>query len=304
MVKALAIAAIALLAQFPLSCGDSGDTRYRNTQAGWTISYPKELETTVVDIQGFVSLNGVAISNFKGITARRWLEFQRFPDDGVAFIFLIRSGGPAPDTEPPEARFPLSPANFRLSRGTQRSAPEPLALPIVANGLPYTASVWFGPKSSSAARETIWSVVRSLRFPPQKTRTMSGYYYVLEDASHYPVDSVVRFDGRPSSYVPPFFLVHAPRGFYAVSWQPKFEPTCNMGFNRPKLEFYCRTSRGRWDRMGHVLEGPNSAAQYNDSLDLAPAKIGRDGQVLVGDWRTLGDPQYARYERRFWPPDS
>jgi hypothetical protein len=307
MHKVLAIAAIALLANITPSCGHTSKAEYRNAQFGWTLSYPRSMKRTVVDVRGFVSLNGVVISNFKGVTARKWLVFHRFPRDGVAVGLLARGGGPAPDTTPPEARFPLSPAHFTLSRATQKPAPKPLTLGLVANGTPFLAEVWLGPESSDESRAAIWKVVQSLRFPPQRTGAMSGYFYVLRDASSYPVNSVSRLGGLPppdpASYVPPFYLVHAPGGLYAVSWQTKFEPTCQMRFDRAHLQFYCSAARGRWDRMGRVLEGPESAAQYNDSLDLGQAKIGRDGQVLVGNFSNLGDgnPQYSRYEDRFWP---
>jgi hypothetical protein len=177
---------------------------------------------------------------------------------------------------------------------------------MIANGSPWSVAAWFGPKASREDKETVWRIVESLRFPPQRTGTMSGGFYVLDDASRYPVNSVVRFAGKPfpekSSYVPPFYLVHAPGGFYAVSWEPKFEPKCSMQFDRPRFQFYCADARGRWDRMGRVIEGPRSDAQYNDLLALGQAKIGRDGQVLVGDWSSLARTSYLRYERRFWHP--
>jgi hypothetical protein len=175
---------------------------------------------------------------------------------------------------------------------------------MIANGAPWIVLVWFGPKASSTDKEKAWRIVESIRFPAQRTGTLSGDFYVLGDASRYPVGAVVGVSGKAfpqrSSYVPPFFLVHAPRGLYAVGWQPKFEPKCRMAFDRSRVQFYCRTHRGRWNRMGDVIESPDSGLQYNDVLDLGQAKIGRDGQVLVGNWITVGS--YARYERRFWPP--
>jgi hypothetical protein len=123
---------------------------------------------------------------------------------------------------------------------------------------------------------------------------------VLEDASHYPVGTVRRFAGKPSAYMPPFFLVHAPGGMYTVSWEQKFEPKCHMTFDRPRFEFYCATHRGRWDRMGRAIDGPASDLQFNDDLSLGKTKIGRDGQVLAGNyWTSPGS--YRRYERQFWP---
>jgi hypothetical protein len=174
---------------------------------------------------------------------------------------------------------------------------------MIANGSPWEVLVWFGPKASQADKEKTWRIVESIRFAPQRAGTMSGDFYVLGDASRYPVGAVVRFSGKDfpegSSYVPPFFLVHAPGGMYTVSWQPKFEPKCQMAFDQSRFQFYCRTHRGRWTRMGDVIASPNSDLQYNDALDLGQAKIGRDGQVLVGN--RIEGGHYARYERHFWP---
>jgi hypothetical protein len=206
-----------------------------------------------------------------------------------------------PDLSPPEARFPLSRSSF--SPVTGAPPPRPLMHGIIANGESWLVAVWFGPDASRGDKEAIWRIVKSIRFPKQRTGTMSGDFYVLKNASHYPVGSVVRFPGKNlperSSYVPPFFLVHAPGGMYTVSWQPGFEPKCHMAFDRSRYEFYCPTHTGRWNRMGDVMEGPESDLQYNDSLDLGQAKIGRDGQVLVGNWVCGGS--YGSYERQFWP---
>lgn len=303
MLKVLAIATVALLANItPPSCGDTDKAQYRNARFGWTVSYPPSFNATPVDVQRFVGLNGVVISNFDGVSAHEGLTFRRFPADGVAFALLNRGGGPAPDTTPPEARFPLLRNGFTLPQGIEKAAPEVLTRGIVANGTEFGVQVWFGRNSSDASQEAIWNIVRSVRFPPQRTGTMSGAFYVLDDPSHYPVNSVVRVDGKPSSYVAPFYLVHAPGGFYALSWQPRFEPKCKMRFDRPHLQFYCAAARGRWDRMGRVLEGPESDLQYSDSLNVGQVKIGRDGQVLVGYNSTLsGGNSLSRYERRLWP---
>jgi hypothetical protein len=300
--KALAIAVIAVIAMLPAS-RDAEQSRYRDAQFGWTISYPPSMKRKVVDVQGLLSVNGVVISNFDGVGARKSFEFRTFPPDGVGFGFFHAQGGPAPDTTPPEARFPLSPAQFTVSRATEKPVPNPLTLGVIANGTPFIAAVWFGPRSSRASQEAIWYVVRSLRFPPQETGTMSGSHYVLEDASRYPVNSVMRFEGKQmpetSSYVPPFYLIHAPGGFYAIAWKPEFEPKCRMKLDRPRLEFYCAATRGRWDRMGRpIVKLKRPYRRYNNWLDQGQAKIGRDGQVLVGNWRNPGHAD----EHRFWPP--
>jgi hypothetical protein len=127
---------------------------------------------------------------------------------------------------------------------------------------------------------------------------------VLGEASHYPPGTVTKFPGRQasdkySSYAPAFYLVHAPGGMYAVGWPPAFERKCHMGFDRRRSRFFCSTRRGWWDRMGRPLQSPAAGMLPNDDLTLLQAKIGRDGQVLVGNWLQRAD----RVERRFWRDD-
>jgi hypothetical protein len=285
-----------------VSCGhETKMAKYQDARDGWTISYPASMRRTVVDYQARVSMQGVVIANSDQVRTSEGVLFRRFPPDGAAVGLIQQGGGPMPDLSPPEARFPLSRSSFTPVRGAP--SPRPLIHGMIANGSPWLVAVWFGPKASRRDREEIWKIVESIRFPKQRTGTMSGDFYVLEDASRYPLGSVVQFAGKNlperSSYVPPFFLVHAPGGLYTVSWQPRFEPKCHMAFDRSRYEFYCTTHKGRWNRMGEVIERPESDLQYNDSLDLGQAKIGRDGQVLVGNWRTPGS--YGSYERQFWP---
>ena len=72
-----------------------------------------------------------------------------------------------------------------------------------------------------------------------------------------------------------------------------------MGFDRKRFAFFCATRRGWWDRMGEPIVSPVAGLMPDDALWLGQAKIGRDGQVLVGNWVHGG--HYDRYERRFWP---
>jgi hypothetical protein len=51
--------------------------------------------------------------------------------------------------------------------------------------------------------------------------------------------------------------------------------------------------------MGEPIVSPVAGLMPDDTLWLGQAKIGRDGQVLVGNWVQGG--HYDRYERRFWP---
>jgi hypothetical protein len=297
VLKGVAVLAIALGAF--LSCGEETKmAKYRDGRAGWTISYPASMHRSPIEVYEHASELGTVISSFGGIPTDSWLTFRRFPKDGVAFAVLQMGGGPMPDLSPPEQRFPLSRSDFAV---VEFAPPQgPLVHRMMANGEQWYVVAWFGPEASGSDKDKIWRIVDSLRFPPLRSGTISGSFYVLEDASHYPVGTVRRFAGKPSAYMPPFFLVHAPGGMYTVSWEQKFEPKCHMAFDRPRFEFYCATHRGRWDRMGRAIDGPASDLQFNDDLSLGKTKIGRDGQVLAGNyWTSPGS--YRRYERQFWP---
>jgi len=297
ILKAAVAGAVAFLGL--VSCGHAKMAEYGDAHDGWTLAYPASMHRTVIADYGRIAWRGVVIANSADVKPKQGEPtFRRFPPDGAALGILQRECGPAPDLGPPEARFPLTRSKFRYE--SVGPPPRPRVYGMIANGAPWAVYTWFGAKASRRDQERIWRIVESLRFPPQRPGTMSGRFYVLEDASHYPVGTVRRFAGKPSAYRPPFFLVHAPGGIYTVSWEPKFEPECHMAFDRPRFEFYCTTHRGRWDRMGRVVEGPASDLQYNDHLSFGETKSGRDGQVLVGNYSIITG-SYRQYERQFWP---
>lgn len=280
-----------------VSCRHTKMAEYRDARDGWTIEYPASMYQNVIAHDGFVSWRGVVIANSEEVKSKpgEATFFRRFPSDGVALGILQLGGGPAPDLSGPEARFPLRRSEFRYVG----MGPEPRAhtYGMIANGAPWAVYTWFGPKASQNDQERIWRIVESLRFPPQRPGTMSGSFYVLQKASHYPVGTVVKVLAKDE----PFFLVHAPGGMYAVGWEPKFEQKCHMGFDRKRFAFFCATRRGWWNRMGEPMVSPVAGLMPDDALMLGQAKIGRDGQVLVGNWMGLGGPLYKQYEQRFWP---
>lgn len=287
------------------SCGRHEKTAtYRDAQYGWTVSYPASMKRHVVDdYRALLSWHGVLIANSGQVRIKDGVYFRRFPPDGAAFALVIGGGGPAPDLSPPEARFPLSRNAFEPVAGGPQ--PTPLIHGLIANGEPWSVVVWFGPKASSSDKEKIWRSVESIRFPRQRPGTMSGEFYVLGKASEYPVGSVRKFPGKELpeqySYVPAFYLVHAPGGMYAIGWPPKFERKCHMGYDRERRRFFCSTRRGWWGPMGEPLVSPVAGLLPDDALMLGQVKIGRNGHVLVGNWSSLGGPQFKQYERQFWP---
>jgi hypothetical protein len=303
MLKGAGLAVVALLGL--VSCGHHTKmAQYRDARDGWTVVYPASMHRRAV---ADVWERGIVIANSYEVKTGKATFFRRFPPDGAAVGVLQYGGtGPAPDLSGPEARFPLSRSEFRYDDSWP--PPKPYVYSMLANGAPWTVYTWFGPKVSQKDQERIWRIAESLRFPAQRSGTMSGSFYVLQQASHYPLGSVVKFTGRDlpregeASYFPAFYLVHAPGGMYAVSWPTKFEPFCHMRFDRKRNVFFCATDRGRWSRMGEPLVSPDDALMPEDSLNLLDVKIGRDGQVLVGSRSTiLGGPQFKQYERHFWP---
>jgi hypothetical protein len=304
MLKAVAAAGIVLGTL--VSCGHHTKmAEYQDPVAGWTISYPASMSRSVInDPGGHGLVHGVFVTNSERVRRSEDLFFRRFPPDAVAFSLSYRPGGGPPVLSPPEQRFPISRTSFTSERGAP--PPVPLVHGMIANGWPWTVAVWFGPKASSADKDKIWRIVESIHFPPQRPGTMSGDFYVLGPASRYPVGAVVKYSGkqapdRYSPYSPAFYFVHAPGGMYAVGWPPEFERKCHMGFDRKRHAFFCATRRGWWSRMGEPIQSPVAALLPDDSLMFGHAKIGRDGQVLVGDWWGLGGPQFKQYEWRFWP---
>jgi hypothetical protein len=268
--------------------------RFRDARAGWTIAYPASMQRAVIDKDnGFTSARGVVIAN--SAKTRKAAFFRRFPPDGASFAMLHLEGPVMPDLTSPEARFPLRRSEFE--REGSAPFPSPFEHSMIANGDTWVVYARFGEKASHRDQERIWRIVESLRFPPQRTGTMSGSFYVLQKASHYPVGTVVKI--RDTDW--PFFLVHAPGGFYAVGWDRYFEAHCLMGFDRKRHAFFCATRRGWWDRFGEPMVSPVAALVPDDVLNLGEVKVGRDGQLLCCNWGEPAKGSYERYKRRFWP---
>jgi hypothetical protein len=301
MRRSLAVAA--LLAVAGAASAAPQERRYRDPKFGWSLARLPGLRLTVVDARPGMRyhLNGATVASFVG--ARTDGKFDRFPPSGVAFGFFHREGGPAPDVEGPEARFPLSRRGFGRSVSRQ-----PAALVfyrhVVANGNEFNAYVWIGPRSSKTARASIWRVVRSLRFPPLRTGSFTGYgFYVLDKTRRYPLRSVTRHSlDDPIEGLVPFYLVHAPGGFYTLSWPENLDrgyKNCDVQLDRPQLEFFCRENGARWNRVGRVLVNPNPTKYQNDPLELARGKVAHDGHVLAN--LSFGDPATPAVERKYWP---
>jgi hypothetical protein len=198
-----------------------------------------------------------------------------FPADGVAFRISHREGGPAPDVWMPESRFPLRLSTFRRPRDYPSSRPIPVARVVVANGRDYYAEAWIGPKASRSRRATLAAVVSSLSFPRLHLGQTVGYgFHVLRPSAQYPVGSFTRVRvGRR-----PFYLVHAPGGFYAIGWTWEsitggYKARCVLQLDRSRHEFLCTNMKARWDRVGRVLVKPHGASR-GDPLNITVCEGG------------------------------
>jgi hypothetical protein len=298
---------LAVVAAIATACSASGAPgrggRYVD-QLGWSLRYPRGMHLERSHASLRIDVFEVTVASFamrravhSGSTANGgWLRVDpprdrhgRFPTDGVAFRILRREGGPGPDVELPESRFPLRLASFGRAERM-----------VVADGRDYVAQAWIGAKASAAKRSLLARVVSSLAFPRLRAGATVGYgFSVLEPASRYPVGSFTRVRVRGQ----PFYLVHAPGGFYAVGWKWQsiiggYKSRCDLRLDRARKQFSCTNIAARWDRVGRVLVKPGGAP-HGDPLNVAVAKAAWDGHVLLNP----GVARFAdaRYAHRLWP---
>lgn len=173
-------------------------------------------------------------------------------------------------------------------------------LSLTADGRNYLAAVWIGPDASTASRDTVARLVSSVSFPRLHIGSTIGYgFTVLEPARRYPVGSFTRVRAQGQ----PYYLVHAPGGFYAIGgrWQSLeggYKSRCALQLDRRTHDFYCTNMAARWDRAGVVIQRPPGAKQ-DDPLDVPVVKVAWDGHVLIAP----GDVGFGskQYERKLWP---
>jgi hypothetical protein len=297
--------------------------------AGWSLRYPAGMRLERSEFDNlWVSVHEVTVANFTPRRAvrsgsnphRTWFTVDPpepkdgpFPADGIAFRFVRREGGPpVPIRDDRESRFPLrlsafEPDPYAIGR------PRPLLKAIYAGGQGYAVYAWTGPDASPRDRGALEAVVASLAFPHLKPGTLAGSgFAVLDRASDYPTGSFTRVRARASVYPTgsstrvraqghPFYLVHAPGGFYGVGWNwytsGGYKSMCAMRFDGARKQFFCTDKGLRWDRIGRPLVFP--AYGMPDPLTLAPAKVSWDGHVLLA--AEASQPGDDRDKKRFWP---
>ncbi len=283
---------------------------------GWSLRYPSRMYVERSQSPRYIRLDrfDVTVASFQlrdpiraGSTTRSgWMRIDpprdphgSFPANGIAFRVMRSEGGPGPNVDVPESRFPLRLASFGRGSMYPDTIPRAIGRTVVADGRNYLAQAWIGPKASAADRATLAQVVASLAFPRLRVGETVGYgFRVFAAARQYPVGSFtrVRVQGQP------FYVVHAPGGFYAVGWTWQsltggYKSRCKLRLDGRK-QFFCTNMSARWDRVGRVLARPAGASR-SDPLNILVAKLAWDGHVPVfpGVARFAG----AQYAHQFWP---
>jgi hypothetical protein len=289
-----AMADIVASVRFPQ--GFSGQTlTYTDDAYGWSMDVPLSLNSAGFEERpgNRYTLSGTWVTNFLFPTAGQ-PDLVSFPTDGAALRVWRRVGGPMDIPIGDDTRFPISLEDLKpQERYSGGSEPEPQSLEFIGNGLRFTVDVWFGQQASAADRNALGGVLKSIRFPPLEKGTVTGAtpsFYVLDLADAYPVESVTRFeraDPVNTSIAFPFYLVHAPGGFYAVGFGNTSSQlvggykNCDVRFDPDHFEFFCPENGARWDRLGEVLVNPDPGVHPDDPLQILLAKTAQDGHVLV-----------------------
>jgi len=302
----------------PLASVGSAARHYEDS-LGWSIAYPSALHLEHARSPGFINLlvNEVTVANFPMRSPIRaghtktsaWMRVEAprdrqgsFPANGIAFRVSRQEGGPAPDLELAESHFPLRLSTFHRSTNFGPTKPPALERVVVADGGTFTADAWIGAKASAGERATLERVIGSLSFPRLHAGETVGDFRVFGSASDYPVGSFTRIRVQHQ----PFYLVHAPGGWYAVGWTWQsitggYKSRCRLHLDRASDQFFCTNMHARWDRVGRVLAKPKSALR-GDPLNVTVAKVAWDGHVLV----TAGIARFAdaHYAHQLWPNTS
>lgn len=292
----------------------SGDRHYVDAY-GWSLSYPRTMHLERSQFSGEITVAQVTLASFpvtnpihSGQTvSSSWMRVSpptssngSFPATGVAIRVLRQEGGPGPDLELPESRFPLRLRTFGASSEYPHTTPPALERTVTADGRNYTVQAWIGSKTPLAARSQLARIVSSLQFPhPRVGRTIGDSFKVFASVTRYPVGSFTRVRAAGA----PFYLVHAPGGLYAVGWSWEtlsggYKSRCDMRFDPTQKQFFCTNMRARWDRMGRVLTKPATAPR-GDPLNIAVAKLAWDGHVLLNP--SVAGFADRRLALRLWP---
>jgi hypothetical protein len=277
--------------------------------AGWSLTYPREMHVEHSAWTGRYAFDQVTIASFVLRTAVGPTGHidppldpgGAFPEASVAFR-IIRGDGPGDRgaLDDRESSFPIHLDTFVASEYPDKNAPLSVWRSIDANGRHFRAIAWIAPEAPGTLRATLAQVVGSLAFAPLRAGSVVGSgFAVLEPEDRYPVGSFASIEAGGL----PFYLVHAPGGFYALGWNWSGPPGSYRSKCRPRVdgqrkELYCADCGARWDRVGRVITRP-ATAELDDPLHLSIAKVAWDGHVMLhpGTYQMAGPP----IPQRLWP---
>jgi hypothetical protein len=304
---AIAASAVAVLVAVVVAVDRALATReYADSRYGWAIDVPRQF-----DVHPFVRRHRViadgALFATVPVEPGVWPTLRDLPGRAAAFLLYRFHGPVSTPASGPETAFPLSLADLGGAESHRpRSSGTWLRGSLDANGWHFVTEAWIGQGAPDGDVIALERLVQSLRFEPLREGTVTGEgFYVLGPADRYPVRSVTRFPARglpisDTARLRDFFLVHAPRGFYAMagtcdrpygyagcSW-------CEPRYDAGAREFFCAIG-ARWDRLGRVVVNPDPRRYRDDELSLLATKVAHDGHVLVGTnhgvpRHTVGDP--------------
>ena len=288
--------------------------RHYTDPAGWSISYPPALKLEHSDATFRLYWTEVTLATFEPVspihTHSSATSFSArvsspadasgdFPPDGAALRIFRSEGGPFPSLEVPETHLPIHVADLEAAQVDRGPVPA-FETRIEANGQSYTAGVWLGPEATDETRALIDDALASMRFPQLRPGQSVGHgFSVLERPSAYPLGSVTRVELQGS----PFYVVHAPGGFYAIGWTAAtlsggYKSGCDVIYRPASQTFAYPRLGATWDRIGRVLERP-AGATVDDPLNMTIGKVSQDGHLLVPPGMAMfaGRDQAKRY----WP---
>ena len=277
---------------------DGESNTYRDPAGAWEIAYPDRFtQGTIprpVEPGRGVWSEGIWIANFD---SPRFDEGaveplpSELPDSGLVVGVYQVFGGPPFSPQKPDSSFPISLEDLKVERGTNRRMRGVWrTATVLANGEPYIIGVRLGPDATAEDQRAAARIVSSFRGLPLREGTAIGRhltFYVLGSPDAYPVGSATRFEEStlpPSDYrnPVPFYLVHVPDGFYALTWPDDLEggyKHCDVTYEPAAREFSC-PSGARWALDGSVIEKPGPTFP-DDNLEVMLVRISLDDHVLV-----------------------
>jgi hypothetical protein len=279
-------------------------SQHRDRALGWTVDVRSGFRVSRFHrFIGMALIRGSVLANFP-LEDKPLAALGQMPRDGAALLISHNARFPAgrgPFGQ--DTTFPLRLADLPL---TPLQAALVARANVTANGLAFTVRAFIGDGTSRDDRRALARMVQSLRFARLRPGTISdSAFYVLGPTRKFQARTVTFFsrEKQPPSDIlwrEDFFLVHAPRGFYAVGFKANYVggfPDCDLAFNAARFQFTCPNG-ARWDRIGRVLAPPRGRNYRSTPLAIYSTRTTHDGKVIVStNAYTHGSRQLAH---RFW----